>query len=192
LVRYWIGNPNLERRTALTLLSAGLLADRIDIANGQLLQIASAPSGYKLQFFSPERSETVAALTETIVPADEHSSGAREANVNLFIDVMLANSEASIQQEWVRGLDAFNAEAQRRFGSTFTQLDAAHRHEVMTTAARNEANPVSELERFFATLKLMTLNGYYTSPIGIHRDLQYKGNTALKNYYGCIHPEHQA
>ena len=182
----------MERRTALTLLSAGLLADRIEIAKGQLLQIASAPGDYRLQFFTPARNEAVVALTETIVPADEHSPGAREANVNLFIDVMLANSEASVQQEWVRGLDTFDAEAQRRFGSTFAQLDAVHRHEVMTTAARNEANPAAELERFFATLKLMTLNGYYTSPIGIHRDLQYKGNTALKNYYGCTHPEHQA
>ena len=182
----------MERRTALTLLSAGLLADRIDIAKGQLLQIANAPTEYRLQFFSPATNETVAALTETILPADDHSPGAREANVSLFIDVMLANSEATVQQEWVLGIDEFDAEAHRAFGSTFAQLDAARRHDVMSAAARNEEKPSTELERFFGTLKVMTLNGYYTSAAGIHRDLQYKGNTALKNYYGCTHPEHQA
>jgi len=62
----------------------------------------------------------------------------------------------------------------------------------MMVAAQNEGKPSTDLERFFASLKLMTLNGYYTSPTGIHRDLQYKGNTALPNYYGCTHPEHQA
>jgi len=41
-------------------------------------------------------------------------------------------------------------------------------------------------------LKLMTINGYYTSATGIHKDLQYKGNTALPDYYGCTHPEHKA
>ena len=62
----------------------------------------------------------------------------------------------------------------------------------MAFAAKNEAHPSTGLERFFVTLKAMTLNGYYTSPTGIHRDLQYIGNTALKNYNGCTHPEHQA
>jgi hypothetical protein len=56
-------------------------------------------------------------------------------------------------------------------------------------AARNEKHPATALEHFFAALKLMTINGYYTSAIGIHRDLQYKGNTALPDYYGCTYPE---
>ncbi len=37
----------------------------------------------------------------------------------------------------------------------------------------------------------MTIDGYYTSAIGIHKELEYKGNTALAEFPGCTHPEHQ-
>jgi hypothetical protein len=46
-------------------------------------------------------------------------------------------------------------------------------------------------ERFFKAIKNMTIDGYYTSKIGIHQELQYKGNTYLKEFKGCTHPEHQ-
>jgi hypothetical protein len=180
----------LQRRSALKLLSTGLVAD--ELLKSQLFQIASSPATYRLQFFSPAQNELAIALTETIIPEDSHSGGAREANVNLFIDVMLANSEPGVQQEWTRGFAAFDAESQRRFGAPFAKTNPSQQTEVMAFAAQNEANPSTDLERFFTTLKLMTLNGYYTSATGIHRDLQSKGNTALKNYYGCTHPEHQA
>ncbi len=37
----------------------------------------------------------------------------------------------------------------------------------------------------------MTINGYYSSAIGIHNDLQYQGNTYVQKFEGCTHPEHQ-
>ena len=49
----------------------------------------------------------------------------------------------------------------------------------------------SESKVIFARLKLMTLDGYYTSAIGIHRELQYKGNAVLAEFPGCRHPEHK-
>jgi hypothetical protein len=182
----------LQRRSALKLLSTGILADRAEIVKGQLFQIASSPASYRLQFFTPAQNELAAALTETIMPADDHSGGAREANVNLFVDLMVANSEPAVQAEWRRGLAAFDAEAQRRFGMPYARLEANRQIEIMSFAAKNEAEPVTELDLFFRTLKSITLNGYYTSATGIHRELQYKGNTALPGYNGCTHPEHQA
>ena len=56
--------------------------------------------------------------------------------------------------------------------------------------AAGEAEPKTELEQFFARLKLMTLDGYYTSAIGIHRELQYKGNAVLSEFPGCSHSDH--
>jgi hypothetical protein len=38
----------------------------------------------------------------------------------------------------------------------------------------------------------MTIDGYYTSEIGIKQELKYKGNTYLKEFKGCTHPEHQS
>ena len=54
--------------------------------------------------------------------------------------------------------------------------------------ARNEGDPTTELERFFAVLKRSTLDGYYTSKVGIHEDLNYQGNSALADFPGCTHP----
>jgi hypothetical protein len=42
------------------------------------------------------------------------------------------------------------------------------------------------LEAFFADLKQATIHGYYTSEIGIHQDLRYKGNQLLADFVGCL------
>ena len=52
-------------------------------------------------------------------------------------------------------------------------------------------NPATLEERFFAALKRMTIEGYYTSAVGIHQDLNYQGNTAMADFPGCSHSEHK-
>ena len=42
------------------------------------------------------------------------------------------------------------------------------------------------LEAFFVTAKQATIHGYYTSEIGIHQELQYKGNKMLPEFVGCL------
>ena len=41
------------------------------------------------------------------------------------------------------------------------------------------------LELFFVTAKQATVHGYYTSDIGIHQELRYKGNKVLLEFVGC-------
>jgi hypothetical protein len=43
---------------------------------------------------------------------------------------------------------------------------------------------------FFALLEERTIQGYYTSEIGIHQELRYKGQKLLTEFVGCSHPEH--
>jgi hypothetical protein len=42
------------------------------------------------------------------------------------------------------------------------------------------------LEVFFANTKQATIHGYYTSEIGIHKELRYKGNQILAEFVGCL------
>jgi hypothetical protein len=42
------------------------------------------------------------------------------------------------------------------------------------------------LEEFFANTKQATIHGYYTSEIGIHQELKYKGNKHLVEFVGCL------
>jgi len=39
-------------------------------------------------------------------------------------------------------------------------------------------------------LKRATIDGYYTSVIGIHQDLEYQGNQMVHDFKGCHHEEH--
>ena len=41
------------------------------------------------------------------------------------------------------------------------------------------------LEVFFVTAKQATVHGYYTSEVGIHQELKYKGNKVLLEFVGC-------
>jgi hypothetical protein len=117
---------------------------------------------------------------EMIIPADDHAPGAHEAQTNLFADLMVASSDNAVKKQWQEGIRLIREEAK---GSSLA--------EALRRAALNEENPTTDLERFFVLLKQMTVNGYYTSATGIHKDLEYAGNTYLVAFPECTHPEHQ-
>ena len=55
----------------------------------------------------------------------------------------------------------------------------------MTFISTHELEVVTPLETFFVMAKQATIHGYYTSEIGIHKELQYKGNQMLPEFVGC-------
>jgi hypothetical protein len=178
----------MKRRTALQVITAG--PSQLAVAQHHLIPLAPAPQSHKPQFFNPEQMEMLDQLTEMIIPADDRSPGAREAKVGLFIDLIVAHSDKDIQQQWSSGLKLVEAEAQKRATRPFLKCSAAEREQILAAMAAGEAEPRTKLEQFFARLKLMTVDGYYTSAIGIHRELQYKGNAVLSEFPGCRHPDH--
>ena len=44
---------------------------------------------------------------------------------------------------------------------------------------------------FFQAIKSMTINGYYTTEIGLRQELGDSGQLFLGQFQGCTHPEHQ-
>ena len=50
----------MERRVALKLITAGVLAERLQTAHSQLVAIAQTATACQPQFFSPERNELLA------------------------------------------------------------------------------------------------------------------------------------
>ena len=68
---------------------------------------------------------------------------------------------------------------------------AAQQVELLTEiSAATSSSPQTPLDKFFKATKDATIRGYYTSEIGIHKELQYKGNQFLPEFVGCTHPEH--
>jgi hypothetical protein len=172
----------MERRVILKLIAAGFLAPG---ANPQ-------EQSYQPKFFAAGDMETLDRLTEMLIPADDHSPGASAALVNRFLDVVVSEGSDAGKTIWREGLDAVDAAAQERFQRAFRACEPAQQEDIVALMAQNELNPSTDLERFFRTLKRMTIDGYYTSKIGIHQELEYQGNTALAEFEGCTHPEHQA
>ena len=128
-------------------------------------------------------------LSAMIIPSDERSGGAHEAKVSLYIDLVIAHSEEPVQQQWRSALKTADQQAQDRFQKSFLECDPGSRDALMAEWARNESQPQSELEKFFAMLKRQTVAGYYTTEIGLLKELGYIGNTALSDFPGCEHPE---
>ncbi len=55
---------------------------------------------------------------------------------------------------------------------------------MLSRISRNEKNPQTPEERFFVDLKYTTADGYYSSKIGIHQEMEYKGNVLLPEFVG--------
>ena len=177
----------MERRTALKLIAGGVF---VEGGPSPLVTIAQAQPAYQLQFFSPAQNELLDRLTEMIIPADDHSPGAHQAQVSYFIDSLAARADRNVKQRWTAGLAAVEAEAGKRFQRRFLECSTEQQDQVMAVMAANEGQPANDLECFFGRLKSATIDGYYTSAVGIHKELQYKGNTAMAEFAGCTHPEH--
>ncbi|MFN7927768.1 MAG: gluconate 2-dehydrogenase subunit 3 family protein [Blastocatellia bacterium] len=142
----------------------------------------------KPKFFTAAEMAAIGEISELIIPADERSGGAKAAEVPAFIDLMISESPAETKDLWKKGLAAMDAKADGSFVKAAKDKQIA----VLTEISKNEMKPTNLEERFFRAIKGMTIDGYYTSKIGIHDELKYKGNTYLREFKGCTHPEHQS
>jgi hypothetical protein len=185
----------VSRRAAVKALGAGIGGAAVwpylsDPAAEAFAAIQTSGAPPSLSFLTPAQYTTLEALVEVIIPADGHSPGARAARVADYIDLLLAESDDETRQRWLAGLGALDEASQSRFGAPFAKLPDGQATELLTTFARNELTPDTQLEHFFVLTKDATIRGYYTSEIGIHQDLQYQGNRMIGEFVGCTHPEH--
>jgi Gluconate 2-dehydrogenase subunit 3 len=174
----------MERRTLLkiaSVLPAAGLADAATPTHCSTSGVGTDFADYRFAFFNAAEQALLDLLMEIIIPADEHSPGAHAARVPAFADLMLSTGPEEARNRWRSGLAAFRAAAEKG-----RLEDVAHR------AALEEQHPRTELGRFFVDLKRMTVDGYYTSSIGIHQELGYQGNEYRKAAPACDHPEHGA
>jgi len=176
----------MERRKLHKLVALTALSPKVDVLQAAAAcHVDAAPAKPdltqdKLQFFSEDESRLLDGLMEMIIPADSHSPGAHAAKTNLFADLMVATGDDSAKKQWQDGLRLIREEAAR-----------SSLAEALRKASVNEGNPQTDLEQFFALLKQMTVDGYYTSETAIHQDMEYLGNTYLAAFPECTHPEHQ-
>ncbi len=140
-------------------------------------------------FLTPAEYALLDELSELIIPADEHSPGARAAGVAGYIDGRLAESlEPDWQARWRAGLQAVDALSRELNGKALLDATLDQRVVVFTRMAAGEADPKTPLDHFFKELKWWTVFGYYTSKIGIHDDQEYKGNVYQTGEFAGFDP----
>jgi len=186
----------VSRRTALKRIGVGTGAIALlpwlseeGLAAFAEIQKTSAPPSLKV--LSAGQYATLETLVEAIIPADERSPGAREARVADYVDLLLSEADDKVRAQWLDGLTVLDAEAAARYAAPFVNLSPTQVDELLTEASRHEKDPdVAKTERpplqaFFVTAKQATVHGYYTSEIGLHKELRYKGNKVLLEFVGC-------
>lgn len=149
---------------------------------------ATAPGGkYTPKYFSAHQYQTLLLLCDAIIPKDETSGGAVEAGAPEFIDLLTSENE-EYQAALGGGLMWLDNVCVDRYEQLFVECTAAQQKEMLDLIAykkKAQANPeLSQGVAFFAKLRKMTCDGFYTSKIGIE-DLKYIGNTALAEFPGC-------
>src|SRR5260370_1121540 len=194
-------NESISRRDILRFLAFGAAA-------GSVLQIipaeaaeyvhqmvhkekAAAPAGaYTPKYFSAAQYATLLFLCDSIIPKDEKSGGAVEAGAPEFID-LLTSENTEYQLKLGGGLFWLDAACTDRYGNVFMQCTPEQKKEVLDLIAyRKNAKKdpgLSQGVAFFAFLRHLTTDGFYTSTIVI-ADLQYLGHTALREFPGCPPP----
>ena len=153
-------------------------------------QIGATTGTYTPKFFPPHQYKTLQSLCETILPADADCGGAIQAGAPEFID-LLTSENPEYQLKLGGGLFWLDAACTDRYGNVFMQCTPGQKKEILDLIAfRKNAKKDPSLSQgvtFFAFLRNMTCDGFYTSKIGI-ADLQYIGNTALREFPGCPPP----
>ena len=173
----------LSRREALKITAGAALS--VPVLSAPVAGAAPAP-----RFFTQAELALVDELAEMIIPADGHSGGARAARVAAFIDGRLAEAvlppDVEARKRWRDGLARVEALAREIHGGGFLAGTAEQRVAVLTRMAANEAGPKAPEELFFRELKGRTIHAYYTSKVGIHDEMEYKGNTLQDEYAGEV------
>jgi hypothetical protein len=174
---------DLTRRELIKLgASAAIAATLIGLDASSVAQAAQDKAPL---FFTNDEFALVDELTELIIPTDEHSHGARAAQVASYIDFRLSESfEDQPKTMWRDGLKLIDQLSQEMNGKRFLEASHEQRVALLTRVSQNEMKPEKPEDFFFKELKSSAAHAYYSSKVGIHDEMEYKGNTYLKEFVG--------
>jgi gluconate 2-dehydrogenase gamma chain len=148
---------------------------------------AAADQAYAPKFFPAHAYKTLQTLCGTIIPSDADAKGAIEAGAPEFIDLITSENE-DYQLALGGGLMWLDNTCVDHYGKVYLDCTPAQQKEILDLIAYGKnakQNPsLGQGIEFFAFLRKLTADGYFTSEIGIEY-LGYIGNTFLKEFPGC-------
>ncbi|CAN5919453.1 gluconate 2-dehydrogenase subunit 3 family protein [soil metagenome] len=129
------------------------------------------------QFFTKEEMATITVLSNIIIPADDRSGSASDAEVPAFIE-FTAKDQPHFQTPLRGGLRWLNTKSMKMFDKSFADASKAQQIELVDLIAYPGKAAVENKQgvAFFNQMRNLTATGFYTSKIGIE-DIGYGGNT---------------
>ena len=173
---------DISRRDALKGLAAAFAtAGAIDQfvaadAHAMVAQV-TAVGPYDPKALSAHEFQTLLKLTDFIIPVEHNKPGAVQAGVPGWIDSLLAVN-ADLKRRYSDGLAWIDQTMRTRHKVDFVNAVHVQQTGLLDQIAfqKNRSPELNPGIDFFILLRRMTVDGFYTSPIG-QRDI-YQGNVA--------------
>ena len=124
---------------------------------------------------TPGQMKTLEAFIDRLIPTDELGPGAVEARAHIYIDRVLAGPNANEKAQFLEGLEAVNAFAQRSQGAPLVDLTPEKRDLVLKAIDENTAEGLPQGRQFFNRTRRLTLEGMFGDPY-------YGGNGAFAGW----------
>jgi len=130
-----------------------------------------------------DQQALIADLSEMIIPAT-NTPGAKELGVPQFCLTMLDDCANKTQQEnYVKGLEAFEALAKKKSGSNFMKCSAEQKTAILEEAGKSK--PEDPINFFFNATKWLTVEGYRNTEFFLTKVQDFK-LVPGHNYKGCV------
>lgn len=180
----------MKRRDVLKSVFAGAAAANVQAqqpthsaGHTAAASAASSPQqAWTPMLFDDHQNQTVIALADLIIPATD-TPGAKQAKVNEFIDLFLHDGPDGPRNAFLQGLGWLDGFALRQNQKPFLACTREQQVAMLTTlSAGGEA--LDPGHQFFQQVKGLTVQGYYTTEIGIS-ELNKGGR--VPGSYGCQH-----
>jgi hypothetical protein len=123
-----------------------------------------------LTFFGAADLQVLTRVADLIIPRTD-TPGAADTGVQFHID-RAASSDAKLTAVLRAGIAAFQKVDDSEYARLLTSM-------------------MNASDEFFTVMKGLTIDAYYSTREGLVTELGWHGNTYVKEFEGCTHPEHQ-
>jgi gluconate 2-dehydrogenase gamma chain len=175
---------DLLRRVAWLMGSAVSAPAALAILQGCSAKEAAptAAAGWTPKFFKGEQADVITAIADIIIPRTD-TSGALDAGVPAFIDLMLADVyDDAARERFNAGYAAFDAHL-RGTGSSFLGQTKEQRTSAVKQQLERELRETGP-KPFMLMTRELTLLGFYTSKVGISENMEYVSVPTV--FHGCV------
>jgi gluconate 2-dehydrogenase gamma chain len=127
-------------------------------------------------FFTADELATITLLGDIIIPKDEVSGSASDAQVPSFLE-FIVKDKSEHQTPMRGGLRWLDVQCLNRFGKAFKDCEHAQQMELVDEIAwpRKAKPEMKQGVAFFNLMRNLVATGFYTSEMGV-KDIGYIGN----------------